>query len=121
MEIKESPKLDVTPYVGKPAMIVKAIVEKGSFGLYLKLSTDAVDKLENGDPLVASKMLGFAVDKETGDLYIAKDSKMDKFMQGKKIDASKIPDTIEEGMELDVFHGVKCVCQKNDKGFLEIA
>ena len=121
MERKERPQIDVTPYVGTPAIIVKAAVEKGQFGLFVKLETGAVANINNSEPLTATRVLGFTKDGTTNSYYIAVDSPMDKFLRAKQIDCSRIPDVITEGMELDAFHGVKVVCQKNAKGYLEIA
>ena len=124
MRTKEMPKLDVTPYVGTKATIVKAEVIKTKFGIAIKIETNPIslnegDSLPEGVLLRASVLLGISQDQNG--LFIGKDSKVEKWLKNHKIDIAKIPDNLKVGDLVKVFEGINVVCQKNpDSMFLSI-
>jgi hypothetical protein len=124
MQRKETPKLDVTKYIGRKAQIVSAEIIQSKFGLCLKLDSEAI-RLEQGDTLPegkifrASLLLGFNKNPD-GSCYIGENSALDKFMKSKSVKPSDIPDSINAGDRIKAFEGVHCVTQKSKTGFLEL-
>jgi hypothetical protein len=121
----EMQKLDVTPYVGTKAQIVKAELIETKFGKAIKLETNTIDlkegdTLPEGQQLRASMILGLIEDSE-GDLSIGIDSKTDKFCKTHKVNMESIPNELAVGDLIKAFEGIYVVCQKNKNGYLEIA
>lgn len=122
----ETPKFDITKYVGTKTQIAKAEIIKSKFGYAIKVESMPIkliggDRLPDGKILRASIILGFVLNNEDGSWCIGKDSNLDNFLTGHKIDASSIPDNIKSGELIRAFEGLPVVCQKSKTGYLEIA
>lgn len=121
----ETPKLDVTKYVGTKAEIVSAEVINSKFGAVIKVETNPIklidgDKLPEGKLLTGSTVLGLI--ERNGKFVIGIDSKADKFLQGHNVNIEKdISDDLKVGDRIKVLDGKPVVLQKNNNGFLEIA
>lgn len=123
MKTKETPKFDVTPYIGIDAEIVKAEVKQTKYGLSILLETNRIDykkgsKMPSKDfVLRASKILGLMTD-EAGLLYIGVGTKTHKFCLDHKVDIEGIKENLVEGDLLHNFDGIKVKCQASESGFL---
>ena len=72
--------------------------------------------------MTASKILGFAKDRKTGEAYIGIDGKMDKWLIEKGVkekDIAHLTPAMNE--QIPALVGKVCICQRNSKGFLELA
>lgn len=120
MERRELPKRDLNEYVGTKTLVEKSEVIETKFGLALRLESMNFSK-EDENPLSASALFSFAVDKETGVYYIGEETKLDRFCSKKNIKIEEIPEDISKGMELPQFIGVPVVVQMNaNTGYLEL-
>ena len=116
MERKELPKIDFTEYVGQNTEIETGEVIETKHGLALKITSKELD--EKG--VKASSLFSFQKDDE-GNLFIGVDTKLDKFLVKKGLDASMLPDSIEKGMVIPVLTGTPVKVQMNvNSGYLEL-
>lgn len=127
MQIEETKKLDVTKYVGEKTKIAYACVEEGKHGRFIKVESEEIpfkegDTLPERTGLRASVLLGLVLNEETGEYTIIKDSKAHKFLTAKGVKDKEIAElTGEKGELVACLIGKDVVCQKNEKGYLEIA
>ena len=116
MERKELPKIDFTEYIGRDTEIETAEVIETRFGLALKVTSKELD--EKG--VRASSLFSFQ-QAEDDSYFIGVDSKIDKFLTKKGLDASMLPDNIEKGMVISVLSNVPMKVQMNvNSGYLEL-
>ena len=88
------PKVDVSQYIGKKAKIESADVYEGEYGMYVKILTNTVETIGNGEKAIelkGSKILGLQQD-ETGKYGYGEGTKLDLFM--KKYKATELKNLI---------------------------
>lgn len=79
----ELPKLDVSEYLDKTPKVESADVYEGTYGPYVKVTTEPVDTLNKGSdnemPIRASALFGLQADAD-GNIGWGDDTKLDKFL-----------------------------------------
>ena len=125
METRKLEKLDVTKYVGTDAKINKAEFQELKYGKCIFIETTPIplidgDTLPENAELKASIILPLQEDEKDDTVFIGEDTKAEKFIKAKGLKVEDVPD-FELGASLEMFLGIEVKCQKNDRGFLEIA
>ena len=129
MEIRKSERIDMSKYVGakkrnnESYKIMSAILQKhDKFGYGIKLETENIELTpEDSEKLKdvkASVIFKVGFDETKQELFIVEDSKFDKFLKTKKIDAERLPSDAKVGQELELFWGVPVVLMVKDNGYL---
>lgn len=124
MKREKMPKLDVTKYVGDKGNIIDARYVNTKHGEAIKVTGEVVqlkdgDTLPEGKTLEPSRIFGLSKN-EMGEIVIAEDGILDKFLSEKGIKTDDMPE-FELNKEIEVLLGKPYVIQKNDKGYLTIA
>ncbi len=79
----ELPKLDVTKYIGTKAKIASVTEHKGNYGFYIRVATDVIDTVGDGDnkiELKPSRIFGLQSD-STGRIGWGADTKLGAFLK----------------------------------------
>lgn len=123
MKTEEVKTIDPNKYIGNDVQTVQAIMTTTKFGPAILMTSEVIplakgDTLPEGKDLTASKIFGFSKNPK-GELVIAKDGQLDKFLKSKDLDGADIPE-FEENKELPMLIGINCKVQKNKNDFLEI-
>lgn len=125
MESRKVSSIEPKNYIGEDVSIMSAKFETMKNGPVIRLVSVVIplkgnDKLPEGKVLTASKLLGLKEDSKDKVIVMPEGGNAIAFCEDKGIDVGKIP-TFKEGEEVEVFHGVECKVQKNDKnGFLDL-
>lgn len=80
----ELPQLDVSQYIGKKVKIEKIEKREGSYGYFLRIITEAVEILNNGNEIRATKIFGLQQNEE-GVWGFGPETKLGKFLKKKGI------------------------------------
>ena len=75
----ELPTIDVSKYIGQETTIEKVTEHEGVFGYYIKVVTEALETLDNGTELRASRVFGLQEDKD-GKIGWGKDTNLGRFL-----------------------------------------
>ena len=80
----ELPRLDVSQYVGRKSKIESVQKSEGMYGPLVKIFTETIDTLNNGQELKASKLFGLQTDTE-GKVGWGPDTKLGMFLKKKGV------------------------------------
>lgn len=81
------PSIDVSKYVGNKAKITEVTEHEGNWGYYIKIQTEAVEKIEGGKKpieLRGSRIFGLQEDDE-GHIGWGKDTKLGAYLKKMKV------------------------------------
>lgn len=83
----ELPSLDITPYIGRDAVIESVTEHEGDFGFYVKFQTGVIETIGEGEnkiELRASKIIGLQQD-EDGNIGWGEKTKMGAWLKKNKL------------------------------------
>lgn len=123
MRTEKGKSINADNYVGVKTEIEFASIEAMKFGAVIKAVSKPIefkgdDSLPGDQILRATKIFSLGISEVDGSFIVLENSKLDKFLADKKV---KITGEYKVGERIREMEGIKCIVQKTETGFLELA